>query len=550
MNAMTTLNPSPPDSFCRPRITPGSGRGWLVRSPAFLCLLAFLPPFLGSLPAAIVLPGTQPLEGGIEFGKVAQCVLCHAETKNGLADPYASWHGSMMGQAARDPVFRAALAVANQDLAGVGEFCLRCHAPRGWFAGRSSAADGSSLNREDLHGVSCEVCHHLVDPLSAEARRLAKQIPPGYGNAMMVADPENVVRGPYEETKGAMPHHMLKSAHQASSEFCGTCHITSNPFQARDVNTQPPYAYGHIERTYSEWASSDFAKPGFLQTCQTCHFARVAGGGQASKYGDLHRDYFVSHAATGASTWVQDAILQTWTNAAGRDLEPDALQAVQRQARGFLKTAAALRLDLLEGKARLTITNLTGHKLPTGYPEGRRMWIQMRFLDQTGRALGEVGRYGDKDDTLGGQPVKVSTLLDPEKTRVYECLPGLSAAAAERFHKRPGASFHFILNDMIVKDNRIPPRGYTRAAFATHLGAPVGADYADGQYWDTAEFALPAGTQRVEARLLFQSVSWEYLKFLLEENHSDPWGRRLYEAWDKTGRCPPETIATITKPGN
>jgi cytochrome c553 len=59
------------------------------------------------LPAAVILPGTQPNEGGIEFGKVAQCILCHARTKNGAADPYASWHGSLMGQAARDPVFRA-----------------------------------------------------------------------------------------------------------------------------------------------------------------------------------------------------------------------------------------------------------------------------------------------------------------------------------------------------------------------------------------------------------------------------------------------------------
>ncbi len=500
--------------------------------------------------AGIILPGTQPNEGGVELGRVAQCILCHANTKNGAADPYASWHGSMMGQAARDPVFRAALAVANQDIPGSGEYCIRCHAPRGWLAGRSAKTDGSLLNREDLHGVSCDVCHHLVDPLSAEAKALAKAIPPGYGNAMMVVDPENVARGPYADAKGAMPHQTMKSDYQASSELCANCHNVSNPFQAQDVNTQPPHAYGHIERTYSEWALSDFAKKESRQTCQSCHFARVPGGGQASKYGDLHRDYFVSHSAVGGSTWVQDAILRIWGTKAGRDLDRDALKAAQEHAREFLKTAAALRLDVAEGKARLTITNLTGHKLPTGYPEGRRMWINLRFLDDAGKLLGEIGRYGETNALLGGTKVKVPTLLDPERTRVYECKPGLSKAQAEKFKKAEGPSFHFVLNDITVKDNRIPPRGFKRAAFAEHLCAPVGADYADGQHWDAAEFPVPAGTRRVEARLMYQSVSWEYLKFLHEENRTDQWGADLSEAWENTGRCPPEVMASISGAAN
>jgi len=499
---------------------------------------------------AVVLPGTQPTEGGIEFGKVAQCILCHAQTKNGAADPYASWHGSLMGQAARDPIFRAGLAIANQDVKGVGEFCLRCHAPRGWLSGRSELADGSRLNREDLHGVSCEICHHLVDPLSAEARQLVKSVPPGYGNAMMVADPENVVRGPYSESKGAKPHGNVQSKYQASGELCANCHNVSNPLQAQDVNTQPPHAFGHIERTYSEWALSDFAKPQSLKTCQSCHFARVPGGGQASRYGDLHRDEFVSHAATGGSTWVQDAILKIWAGKEGRDIDPEALKAVQQQAREFLKTAAALNLEIAAGKARLIITNLTGHKLPTGYPEGRRMWVNLRFLDQAGQPLGELGRYGEKDDTIAGAAVRAPTLLDAEKARVYECKPGLSPAQARKFNQPPGASFHFILNDVTVKDNRIPPRGFKRSDFDAHLCAPVGADYADGQFWDTFEFALPPGTQKVEARLMYQSISWEYIKFLREQNQTDKWGQQLYEAWDQTGRCPPEVIASASKAVN
>ena len=45
---------------------------------------------------------------------------------------------------------------------------------------------------------------------------------------------------------------------------------------------------------------------------------------------------------------------------------------------------------------------------------------------------------------------------------------------------------------------------------------------------------------------MYQSVSWEYVKFLAEENRTDDWGRRLYDHWTRTGRCPPEAIAAAS----
>jgi len=51
----------------------------------------------------------------------------------------------------------------------------------------------------------------------------------------------------------------------------------------------------------------------------------------------------------------------------------------------------------------------------------------------------------------------------------------------------------------------------------------------------------------IKKNLMYQSVSWEYLKFLVEENRTDDWGKRLYEAWGKTGKCAPVVIAEIEK---
>jgi hypothetical protein len=45
---------------------------------------------------------------------------------------------------------------------------------------------------------------------------------------------------------------------------------------------------------------------------------------------------------------------------------------------------------------------------------------------------------------------------------------------------------------------------------------------------------------------MYQSVSWEYIKFLAEENRTDDWGRRLYDAWNQTGKCSPTVMAEIS----
>ncbi len=503
----------------------------------------------GSLRADVPLPGTQPEEGRITLGNVSQCRMCHARTASGPLGPFESWQGGMMAQAARDPVFRAALAIANQDIPGVGEYCLRCHTPSAWLEGRSKPPDGKALNRDDLHGVSCAACHQLIDPKAPEAVRFAKQLPPSPGNAMMVMDRRPRMRGPYRDDRrvGPRPHEVEQSAFTASGHLCGTCHDVSNPLQARDPATQPAWAYGHIERTYSEWLLSEFAGREKGGSCQSCHYPRVPGGGSPTSFTNRPRAYFVEHGPVGGSTWVQQATWLVWN---GRDMNRLALKRGQRKARKLLQTAATLELSFpAPGRATLRITNNTGHKLPSGYPEGRRMWLNIRYYNGEGLLIDELGRYGERDDTLAGDPVRVPTLLDPQRTRVYENRPGISPAQAARYGMKAGPSFHFVLNDVITKDNRIPPRGFANAAFAEHQCQPVGATYADGQHWDIVTLELPPETTRVEARLMYQSVSWEYVKFLVEENHTDTWGRRLYEAWDKTGRCPPEVIAsTVATP--
>src|SRR3972149_331961 len=130
-----------------------------------------------------------------------------------------------MSRSGRDPLLWAALAVANQDAPGAGEFCLRCHTPSGWLAGRSHTANGSALLPEDVNsGVSCALCHRLVDPVPStgaptapidqqirQQLQLSGTLPitTHVGNAMMIVDPDDNRRGPFA-LGVTFPYHTAK----------------------------------------------------------------------------------------------------------------------------------------------------------------------------------------------------------------------------------------------------------------------------------------------------------------------------------------------------
>ncbi len=73
-------------------------------------------------------PGTQPLEAGGVFESSEACVSCHGGYDPAV-EPGGHFQGTMMGQAARDPLFYACLAIAEQDASSSGDLCIRCHSP-------------------------------------------------------------------------------------------------------------------------------------------------------------------------------------------------------------------------------------------------------------------------------------------------------------------------------------------------------------------------------------------------------------------------------------
>jgi hypothetical protein len=201
----------------------------------------------------------------------------------------------------------------------------------------------------------------------------------------------------------------------------------------------------------------------------------------------------------------------------------------------MLQRAVSLAATQQSAVLNVRMTNETGHKLPTGHIEGRRIWLNVVFLNRSGALLGEYGHYDSE-----------TAELDESSTTVYEMLVALSDAAARVTRLPAGRTGHRVLADTIEKDNRIPPRGFDNAAFAA-AGAPVvKASYADGQHWDDVTFPIPQGATEAVVTAYYQSTPRHYIEALRDGNVTDNWGERLHQLWTATGKGAPLPMASVS----
>jgi hypothetical protein len=201
-------------------------------------------------------------------------------------------------------------------------------------------------------------------------------------------------------------------------------------------------------------------------------------------------------------------------------------------------------------------------------------------------------------DPASGQPVQVQSILDlhDPNTKIYEAHYGLTQEWASQliglgypanlvlsYDRLTGGvehtlgdlaaepagsayeSFHFVLNNKVIKDNRIPTWGmrYDDALVRNALPVPedqYGDPGAGGVYehWDEVTLIPPVGAVRGEVDLLYQTTSWEYVQFLdLGNDGSIPFladeGANMLEAWLNTGMSAPHTMASaaieVPEPG-
>lgn len=527
---------------------------------------------LGTTIADFFLRGTQPNSLTSPIITHSSCINCH-NNADGLITKH--WQGSVMAHAGRDPLFYACLDIANAVAPESGDLCIRCHMPKAWLEGRSTPSDASATVANDRDSINCNFCHRLVNPAggagepAGDAAILAALIdgpPISPGNGSHVVDPTDLRRGPFSDAQCSNFHPFAVSPFFKTSAVCGTCHDVSNPAftkQPDGTYVLGPLGTRHptgdkldmrpVERTYSEWTQSAYAivpgvdaggrfgGPGqtYVSTCQDCHMPDTTGHGCNYPSAPLRPD-LPRHYLNGAANWVLDAILTKYGPTGNNELSSAQVTAISEakvRNADMLTRAATLTTSFADpASIRVRVTNETGHKLPSGYPEGRRVWLNIQFRNCLGDLVGEYGAY----DSANAQ-------LTTANTKVYSIESGVDNAVAGATGLPVGHSFFFVLNNVTLKDNRIPPRGFTNAAFDLIQALPVAYTYADGQYWDDTDFAVPAFATTADVRLYYQTSSKDYIEFLRDHNPSTQpanRGTELYDLWVASGKGAPMLMAS------
>ena len=511
-----------------------------------------------------------------------------------------------------------------------------------------AAGDADGVDCDSCHKMTNPNQRELPGVMSAPFVANNEQTPATgyYGSGMLALSGAADKLGPYADADAR--HQFTQSAFHRDTAFCGSCHDVSNPavgdlapgngaqypltggtysgVLGSPVHTKAafnnfPYQYGVVERTFSEYyagalsrtlvssystlpsdlktgavkAAFDSAKGNYADgtaryfSCQTCHLRAVTGAG-ANKPGIQVRSDLPLHDLTGGNYWMPDVI--QYQNSQGTLRLGAGLTATQISALNAGKDRALQQLDLAAALSvsgnTLKVTNLTGHKLISGYPEGRRMWLNVSWYDASNTLIREDGRYG-VIGTVNGTPVKSIVDLDDPNTKIYQARYGLTQEWAAQllslgypaslplgFDRVTGAveytlgalgaqapgtsheSFHFVLNNTVIDDNRIPPYGMayndaktrnTLPAPATQYGGPTSGGTFN--YWDAVTLNAPAGAAYGEIRLMYQPTSWEYVQFLYRANEgADAFlaaeGANLLDAWLATGMAEPHVMATAT----
>lgn len=249
-----------------------------------------------------------------------------------------------------DPIYKSLFKRASKATNGeIDNFCMACHSPIGMTSMKLTGADIDS--ERHIPGVTCDVCHNI----SAIT---------GHDNAAYVLTPDKnkpTKLGPHADA--ASPYHQTSySDLHTRSEICATCHNVTHPF-----NSTP------IERTYDEWQESVYNEQGIQ--CQDCHMTPGPGTnnnpGKSAVMGK-ERKHVYSHDFSGGNSTLHEYF---------------GAKESAELARAMLRSAAKMEfIDLPQTVTKgdtvtikVKVTNIgAGHKLPTGFPEGREVWVDFK----------------------------------------------------------------------------------------------------------------------------------------------------------------------------
>ncbi len=478
-----------------------------------------------------------PTEVTSLFSGSGNCVICHESdgvimTQNGKdISPVTQWRSTMMGNAAKDPLWRAKvateLAAFPQHADLIQNRCTVCHVPAGHtqtFWDGDSTYNLSQLDTNPLHrdGVTCTICHQ-IQPANLGT-------PESYNGGYEITGVREIY-GPFEgPLTGPMMNFVnytpVYSPHVNTSELCATCHTLMTPTLDAAGNIIGEFP----EQTpYIEWKNSFYGQQGHV-SCQDCHM-RVADHAQdislLPPFHQVQRSPYFQHIFVGANVTMLELLRDHAQELGVTALAQHFDSTIAEAQRSLSQYSIDLELepeDRFDSTiVHVKLTNLTGHKIPTGIPL-RRMWIHVYATDREGNTVFQSGGWNDDGEIIGYDDSfepHHDVITDPNQVQVYEAV--LGDDHGERTWTLLRAANH-------LKDNRLPPLGFTTAHASYDTCEIYGVPAADtnfnrdngieGSGADIVTYRMPSSAV-VVVSVMFQTVQPGLVNYLAGHDLSE-----------------------------
>jgi hypothetical protein len=177
-------------------------------------------------------------------------------------------------------------------------------------------------------------------------------------------------------------------------------------------------------------------------------------------------------------------------------------------------------------QADISVQNLSGHKFPTAYPS-RRAWLHVTVKDRDNHVVFESGALNANGSIEGNDNDADPTRFEPHYTEVnnrdqVQIYEDIMVGANNAVTTGLLTAVRF------VKDNRLLPKGFNKAAVEQEI-APQGGAVMDNDFiggGDKIRYSVTLGDAQgpfqVEAEFWFQPISFRWANNLRPYNAMEP----------------------------
>jgi hypothetical protein len=330
---------------------------------------------------------------------------------------------------------------------------------------------------------------------------------------------------------------------------CATCHTLYTQAlgpQGQVIGSLPE------QMPYLEWRHSSYPND---RSCQACHMPVVEEATRiASVMGEL-RQGFARHVFRGGNFFML-RMLNRYRDELGVDALSHELNIAADRTIHFLQSEAATlaveRAGVSAGRLRfeVSVRNLAGHKLPTGYPS-RRVWLHVTVRDSGRRIVFESGGFtpngmiqgNDSDLDPARFEAHYSEIIRPDQVQIYESVMG-DAGGVPTTGLLTAVGF--------LKDNRLLPKGFEKATAGPDIAVAGPAqeddDFVGGS--DRLRYAIDVtdldGPFEIQIELRYQPIAFRWAQNL--KKYEAPESRRFVGYYESMASASSEVLArgTIT----